>query len=347
MTGRLTYRGKVMNRTARIASTANTGQVLCSRAAWAAAEAAYAGTPGGMPISATPLGEFQLKGVIEKMEILQCHPSVARRAAATRGSGGGTRRHSTVVNTGLIAAAEWHWAKAGQKPAAVAAAAELATTAAAKPAELQRRPSMPGHHRLSVRFDRDSLTPMARECQSAVSPAPVALDERSECADAGADAGARWADALDGRSRSMGTAARWTQALDGRSERADGDADADAAHAGLSRTFNPLWVHEGRMHGDQRDAGGGPYREMYRMGSSADSGRSGMAPAPQRDLAASAPTAASGVLDNAERGGGGGSAAAPQPLQQYNRMAVSVPSEDTGSMLRGDLHDEHGDDSIV
>ncbi len=34
MTGRMTYRGKVMNRAARIASTASTGQVLCSSDSW-------------------------------------------------------------------------------------------------------------------------------------------------------------------------------------------------------------------------------------------------------------------------------------------------------------------------
>ncbi|GLI64664.1 hypothetical protein VaNZ11_007992 [Volvox africanus] len=81
--GRLTYRGRVMNRASRIAGIAAAGQVLVSGAVWeevAAAVAASAsasvtdggGSPPPPPIAALSLGNVSLKGVKEPLEVLQC-----------------------------------------------------------------------------------------------------------------------------------------------------------------------------------------------------------------------------------------------------------------------------------
>ncbi|KAG2490415.1 hypothetical protein HYH03_011215 [Edaphochlamys debaryana] len=67
-TGRLAYRGRVMNRAARVASRATAGQVLCSRDAWAAAEQALA----QQGITADSLGPAQLKGIPETVELMAC-----------------------------------------------------------------------------------------------------------------------------------------------------------------------------------------------------------------------------------------------------------------------------------
>ncbi|GIL88278.1 hypothetical protein Vretifemale_16198 [Volvox reticuliferus] len=78
-TGRMAYRGRTMNRAARIASRALAGQVHCSAAVWAAAAdrlAALAGAPPGTPgygeeeVAATSLGLQSLKGVMDKIEIM-------------------------------------------------------------------------------------------------------------------------------------------------------------------------------------------------------------------------------------------------------------------------------------
>lgn len=97
--GRLSYRGRVMNRAARIVSLAAAGQVLASRDALAAcqpddeqdgegAEGGGAGLagegglapPGLMPrvgfsreVVSVSLGHQQLKGVREPVEVLQCY----------------------------------------------------------------------------------------------------------------------------------------------------------------------------------------------------------------------------------------------------------------------------------
>lgn len=80
MTGRLTYRGKVMNRAARIASTASTGQVLCSTKAW---NAALDVLGSHSSVTATSLGKFRLKGVAELIEIFHCRMAIkhARRSS--------------------------------------------------------------------------------------------------------------------------------------------------------------------------------------------------------------------------------------------------------------------------
>ncbi|KAG1681386.1 hypothetical protein FOA52_007434 [Chlamydomonas sp. UWO 241] len=130
MAGRLTYRGKVINRAARIASTAQSGQVLCSSGAW---EVAAASLEPSSRVSATSLGKSQLKGVSTKMELFHCHVAAATRrrsslmhgaapwaaAAALLGGGGGGgsggictlhRAHTSKV---LVGAAGGHRARGG------------------------------------------------------------------------------------------------------------------------------------------------------------------------------------------------------------------------------------------
>ncbi|GLI68043.1 hypothetical protein VaNZ11_012366 [Volvox africanus] len=85
MTGRMTYRGKVMNRAARIASTASTGQVLCSSDSWQLAMTADSQVMLTNKVSGTSLGQFRLKGVAEKIEIYHCR-KVSNVAPARRAS---------------------------------------------------------------------------------------------------------------------------------------------------------------------------------------------------------------------------------------------------------------------
>ncbi|GFH22495.1 guanylate cyclase domain-containing protein [Haematococcus lacustris] len=93
VTGRVTYRGKAMNRAARICGSAKSGQVWASSGAWHAAQhdlnnrvdsLSYgpAGTDqaaGGMSsaaaaplVAATNLGSFKLKGIKEDMSLMRC-----------------------------------------------------------------------------------------------------------------------------------------------------------------------------------------------------------------------------------------------------------------------------------
>ncbi|KXZ56440.1 hypothetical protein GPECTOR_1g394 [Gonium pectorale] len=70
--GRLSYRGKVMNRSARIAGTAAAGQVLCSGAVWLAAETGMALGTGGSVVGVS-LGRIALKGISAPVEVVQCY----------------------------------------------------------------------------------------------------------------------------------------------------------------------------------------------------------------------------------------------------------------------------------
>ncbi|KXZ56441.1 hypothetical protein GPECTOR_1g395 [Gonium pectorale] len=70
--GRLSYRGKVMNRSARIAGTAAAGQVLCSGAVWLAAETGMALGTGGSVVGVS-LGQIALKGISAPVEVVQCY----------------------------------------------------------------------------------------------------------------------------------------------------------------------------------------------------------------------------------------------------------------------------------
>ncbi|KAG2440501.1 hypothetical protein HYH02_010379 [Chlamydomonas schloesseri] len=81
--GRLSYRGRVMNRAARIAGTASPGQVLCSGGVWAACEAGMAAGAGGAgkmgydcglnsSLMGARLGTLALKGIQAPVEVVQC-----------------------------------------------------------------------------------------------------------------------------------------------------------------------------------------------------------------------------------------------------------------------------------
>ncbi|GFR47140.1 hypothetical protein Agub_g8830 [Astrephomene gubernaculifera] len=76
-TGRVAYRGRVMNRAARISSQATAGQVLCSRAAWQAACEAEEGGPAAHGLTALSLGAKTLKGISEPVEVLEVRMSAA------------------------------------------------------------------------------------------------------------------------------------------------------------------------------------------------------------------------------------------------------------------------------
>ncbi|KAG2493662.1 hypothetical protein HYH03_008176 [Edaphochlamys debaryana] len=71
-TGRMAYRGRPMNRAARIASKALAGQVHCSSGVWHAAAdrlAVVARAGGEDAVTASSLGLHSLKGVMEKIEV--------------------------------------------------------------------------------------------------------------------------------------------------------------------------------------------------------------------------------------------------------------------------------------
>ncbi|KXZ47871.1 hypothetical protein GPECTOR_32g484 [Gonium pectorale] len=68
--GRLSYRGRVMNRAARIAGIAAAGQVLCSGTVWEAC----GHQPGfGERVCGVSLGRMSLKGISNPIEVVQCH----------------------------------------------------------------------------------------------------------------------------------------------------------------------------------------------------------------------------------------------------------------------------------
>ncbi|GIL65763.1 hypothetical protein Vafri_19458 [Volvox africanus] len=72
-TGRMTYRGRVMNRAARIAGMATAGQVLCSRGLWDNSGLAVAPDLCQQALAVgESLGEVQLKGLSSKMEVINC-----------------------------------------------------------------------------------------------------------------------------------------------------------------------------------------------------------------------------------------------------------------------------------
>ncbi|GIL44411.1 hypothetical protein Vafri_1891 [Volvox africanus] len=75
-TGRIAYRGRVMNRAARINARGSSGQVLCSRSAWQAASEAEEVGPAARGLAALSLGHVMLKGIGEPMEILDVRPLI-------------------------------------------------------------------------------------------------------------------------------------------------------------------------------------------------------------------------------------------------------------------------------
>ncbi|MEW5318290.1 MAG: hypothetical protein WDW38_009523 [Sanguina aurantia] len=72
VTGRMSYRGKVMNRAARIAHTAATGQVLCSPEVWLEATASNSEQLAVHNVTALSLGMHWLKGVRSSIELFLC-----------------------------------------------------------------------------------------------------------------------------------------------------------------------------------------------------------------------------------------------------------------------------------
>lgn len=95
-TGRLAYRGRVMNRASRIAGAASTGQVLCSHEVWV--QSADSTTAQRYGVGASSLGFVELKGVAERIELFCCrsaHKVVASRRSSSicfPVEGGGSRR---------------------------------------------------------------------------------------------------------------------------------------------------------------------------------------------------------------------------------------------------------------
>ncbi|KAG2501549.1 hypothetical protein HYH03_000056 [Edaphochlamys debaryana] len=112
LTGRICYRGKVVARSARISQNASSNQVLCSGEAWAAAMAGAAGPLQLRGVVGDRLGPFKLRGVAEKVEVVQVrlqrhdvagaegwaqdlHGGEGGAAAdASAGGGGGSAPHS-------------------------------------------------------------------------------------------------------------------------------------------------------------------------------------------------------------------------------------------------------------
>lgn len=70
LTGRMTYRGRVMNRAARISAAAPSGQVHCSAAVWGSSQSKP--EVAASQVVATNLGYQDLKGVNEKIEVYWC-----------------------------------------------------------------------------------------------------------------------------------------------------------------------------------------------------------------------------------------------------------------------------------
>lgn len=67
------YRGKFMNRAARISSKAPSGSCWCSEAVWQAAEEQVSAEfVANLGLVGEHMGPFQLKGVQEELSLVQC-----------------------------------------------------------------------------------------------------------------------------------------------------------------------------------------------------------------------------------------------------------------------------------
>ncbi|KAG1660556.1 hypothetical protein FOA52_002000 [Chlamydomonas sp. UWO 241] len=71
VTGRMTYRGKVMNRAARICGKASSGMQWCSAAVWDQVESTCGEKLPSNGIMGTELGAFALKGITDNVNIVQ------------------------------------------------------------------------------------------------------------------------------------------------------------------------------------------------------------------------------------------------------------------------------------
>ncbi|KAG1669680.1 hypothetical protein FOA52_002064 [Chlamydomonas sp. UWO 241] len=71
VTGRMTYRGKVMNRAARICGKASSGTQWCSAAVWEQVVATCGDQLPSTGVLGTELGAFELKGITESVQLVQ------------------------------------------------------------------------------------------------------------------------------------------------------------------------------------------------------------------------------------------------------------------------------------
>ncbi|KAG2494772.1 hypothetical protein HYH03_007016 [Edaphochlamys debaryana] len=89
ITGRMSYRGRAMNRAARIVAAAGSGQILATSEVWLSTSSQAAARMCGL--SGTSLGQFNLKGVSEAIEVYQIKTSAdlptSNRAKAILASG--------------------------------------------------------------------------------------------------------------------------------------------------------------------------------------------------------------------------------------------------------------------
>lgn len=169
--GIITYRGRVMNRAARIAFQATQNQILCSAAVWkahgpaaaAAAEVARVGARAGLldadtPVHAASIGAHMLKGIPGKIELYTV--SIASQtvsAAAAVASVGcrpvvgpsfGTHTFPGTANQGGLS-----FAPPTQASASGAAAAAAARAGAVMPAGPVGHSPLGGASRLSLQID--------------------------------------------------------------------------------------------------------------------------------------------------------------------------------------------------
>ncbi|GLI69572.1 hypothetical protein VaNZ11_014230, partial [Volvox africanus] len=129
VTGRMSYRGRAMNRAARIVAAAGSGQILASREAWLAAALQPAARLAGL--TGLSMGQFLLKGVAEPVEVYQIKTAAAvvshrARTVLTRPEGPLELDELPISNP--IAA--WHHHVSINNGTSAAAAAAAASAAA-------------------------------------------------------------------------------------------------------------------------------------------------------------------------------------------------------------------------
>jgi len=91
VTGRLNYRGKVMNRAARIAERAFSGQCWCSAGVWECSLSDERFEQPDCNLQFRELGQHLLKGVQEPMQLVQCSLRSSAPVSAVRTPGTSTR----------------------------------------------------------------------------------------------------------------------------------------------------------------------------------------------------------------------------------------------------------------
>ncbi|GFR40647.1 hypothetical protein Agub_g1232 [Astrephomene gubernaculifera] len=137
ITGRMSYRGRAMNRAARIVATAGSGQILASSDVWRASSAQAAARMYNL--TAVSLGQFNLKGVSEPIEVFQIKTAsdiFSKRSRAVLSSVEDPLELDELPIADPTAALHHHAAinNAASSAAAAAAAAVLASGAAGGPA---------------------------------------------------------------------------------------------------------------------------------------------------------------------------------------------------------------------